>query len=157
MQIVKRTMNWNPRPSAWQEMQARQAQSRKFREKSAETLSNTLAMLESVASDKAYGVGELAAKRAMQRIAAEAKVRQEQAQRLASQDDTNNLIWRNKSQPTSVEAGNTKIDLSGDTITLSDGTRLDITSGRPTGNVMTLADGSRIDLNTGRKIIDTVA
>jgi archaellin len=65
-------------------------------------------------------------------------------------------VWKNKPPPVSVQAGNTSIDLNSGTITLSNGTRLNIKTGLPAGDIMTLGDGSQIDLSTGQKVIKTV-
>jgi hypothetical protein len=112
------------------------------------------ASLEEAKFNQASGAGELAAKRAVARFQDEVKARLEAEQRAALK---NLSVWNNKPPATEVTAGASKIDLSGDRLTLSDGTQIDLKSGLKVlgNNIMTLSDGTQIDLNTGLKIYPT--
>jgi hypothetical protein len=153
---IGRSMNWSPRPSAWKEMQMRAAQSKEWRAKNEAVLQETVGRLSSLTTDQAFRAGDIAAKRALARIHAETAAKMAENQRAAELEAGRESVWKNKPQPVSVQAGNTSIDLNSGTITLSNGTRLNIKTGLPAGDIMTLGDGSQIDLSTGQKVIKTV-
>jgi FKBP-type peptidyl-prolyl cis-trans isomerase len=155
MQIQKRTLGWFQKQSAWQEMQARREKSAAYREKDEAQRTTLNNMLQTLTTDASVAAGDLAAKAALKRIETEAAEKKKETQRKVDDELTRETIWKNKEPKIEVKAGDVTIDLQGDTVTLSDGTRLDTKTGKPAGNYLTLADGSRIDLDTGRKVIDT--
>ena len=138
--------------SAWQELQARREKSKAHRENFEALSAEISATFSSASSEQITASGDLAAKAALKRINAEikAKAKAEADKKAAS----NNSVWKNKPAANSVDAGGTKIDFMGNTIKLSDGTMLNIKTGKPAGNYLTLADGSQIDLDTGHKVIN---
>jgi hypothetical protein len=155
MRIEKRTLGWFQKQTAWQEMQVRQQKSAAYRKKADTQRTALNNMLQTLATDQFTGAGDLAAKAALKRIEAAAAEKKKETQRKVDDALTRETIWKNKDPQVEVKAGGVTIDLQGDTVTLSDGTRLNTKTGKPAGNFLTLADGSRIDLDTGRKIIDT--
>lgn len=157
MQIQKRTLGWFQKQSPWQEMQARREKSSAFRERDASQRNMLNSTLQSLASDQFTGAGDLAAKAAIKRIQAEAAEKTKESQRRVDDALTRETIWKNdKEKKIEVKAGDVTIDLQGNEVTLSDGTRLNTKTGKPAGNFLMLADGSQIDLNTGRKVINIV-
>src|SRR5262245_44092443 len=125
--------------AAWKQLQLQRAKSKAARE---DFLANNSALTSafSAANDSAMTeAGNLAAKAAIHRIhqAAVDKVKQNQmdAAKKAS-------VWDNPEPRTSVKSGDVVVDLTGDTIKLSNGTMLNIKTGKPAGHYLTLADGS---------------
>ena len=119
--------NWNPRPSAWQEMQTRREKNKAFREDLESLHEAVSSTLSSTWSSQITRSGDLAAKAALARIQAETKAKVKAKQ--AAADAASSSVWKNKAPPTEVSAGNSKIDLSNNTLTLGDGTVIDIKTG----------------------------
>lgn len=150
MQVGTRKLGWFKQQSAWETMQVRRERSAIHRKKFEEQRTATFDRLNNVAANQSFGLGELAAQAALKRIREEAVVRFQERQREADAQATRELIWRNKEMPAQVEAGGATVDLVGGRLTLADGTRLDLATGRPVeGNSMTLADGTKLNLDTG--------
>jgi hypothetical protein len=138
--------------AAWKQLQVQREKSKAAREN---FLANNAALTStfSSANDSAMlGAGDLAAKAAIHRLnqAAVDKVKQNQMDAAK-----NASVWKNAPAKTSVSSGDVTVDFSGDTIKLSNGTMLNIKTGKPAGEYLTLSDGSQIDLKTGHKVIVT--
>jgi hypothetical protein len=138
--------------TAWKQLEAQRAKSKAARE---DFLANSSALSSafSSANDSAMlGAGDLAAKAAIHRLnqAAVDKVKQNQMDAAK-----NASVWKNAPAKTAVSSGDVTVDFTGDTIKLSNGTMLNIKTGKPAGDYLTLSDGSQIDLKTGHKVIVT--
>jgi hypothetical protein len=155
MKIGTRSMNWNPRPSAWKEMQMRAQRNKQYRAENEGVRSATSSMLVSLSTDQSTRAGDIAAKRALARIQAETAAKVAENQKAAELDASREVVWKNKPATTSVTAGNARINLEAGTVTMSNGTTINVKTGLPAGNIMTLGDGSQIDLSTGQKVIRT--
>lgn len=140
--------------SYWEQLQARRERSKAMREQAEAASSQLSSVVQTATGDQTIGAAELAAKMAAKRIADAADAERAKARKEAAAKEIS--IWRNKEPPQSVNAGDTTIDLSGGTVTLSDGTMIDIKTGKPPGNYLKLADGTQIDLKTGHKVINIV-
>ncbi len=77
-------------------------------------------------SNQVLGIGNIVAKVAAQRVENEAKVKAATSQRLATSSWT---VWDNKPLETKFDVGGSSIDLASNTLTLSDGTVIDLTTG----------------------------
>jgi hypothetical protein len=155
MRIEKRTLGWVQKQSAWQEMQARREKSTAYRKKFEQQQVALNNMLQTSALDQFTGAGDLAARAALKRLDEAAKAKTLENQRKAEDEATRALIWKNdKPSQTTIKAGDTTIDLKSGVVTMSDGTRINASTGMKADNYLTLADGSRIDLSTGLKVID---
>ena len=137
--------------STWKQLEAQRERAKARREEFAAISASTSNTLASLGADQITASGDLAARIALKRIqdATAAKVAKNQAD-----EAKNRSVYTNKPPATSVKAGDTTIDLTGNTIRLSNGTMLDIKTGRPAGDYLTLSDGSQIDLKTGLKVIN---
>jgi hypothetical protein len=91
------------------------------------TLSDTLSGL---STSQVQGMAQIAAQEALDRIQKEAA--DKTAANDAASSDAANPVWQNAPLPTSVSAGDSTIDLSGNTLTLPNGTTIDLTTGMPT-------------------------
>jgi ribosomal protein L18 len=130
-------MNWTQPVPAYKSMQAWRAKRQEATARFETNMSNTLSVLQSAAYDTAYAVGELAAKRAMQRMGEEFRLKQENAAKVASAE--NNLISQPKNSVFSY----------GEPLTLSGGARVDLGN-----NTITHSDGTVVDLKTGIAKVD---
>jgi hypothetical protein len=151
--IQSNSFSWNRQPSYWQQLQERRERSKALREQFEATNAELNAAITGASNDLMTGAGELAAKTALKRLEDEAAAKQQQSQLDAAK---NFSVWKNEPLPTTFNAGETTVDLALDTLTLSDGTVIDLKTGKPPGNFLILADGSKIDLDTGHKVIDIV-
>lgn len=132
-----RKMNWTRTMTAWESTTAWRAKRKAFQKKYEANLQNAVAALQTAWNDAGYDVGEIAAKRAIKRISDEAKAKQE---KLAAQTSKDSIeIY----QPTY-----SKLSESGSE-TLDGGTSINLSS-----NTLTLSDGTQIDLKTGLKKVD---
>jgi hypothetical protein len=140
----------------WEQLQFRRERSKALREDFEARSAQINATFSEAGLNHAQAAGELAAQAALKRIAAETEAKFQKADREKSLASIE--IWKNKP---SVKAGDSNIDLAGGTMTLSDGTKIDLKTGAKiiteNKNYMTLSDGTRIDLRTGHKVIDIVA
>ncbi len=110
---------------------------------------DTIASLGTATSSQILGTGDLAAKAAVKRIQNETNAKIEANQKAANKYS----VWTNKPPANSVTAGDSTIDFLGNTVTLSDGTQIDLKTGlkvADTANTMTLGDGSVLNLDTGQ-------
>ncbi len=130
-------MNWSRTMTAWEATTAWRAKRKAFQEKYEANMQNAVSQLQTAWNDVGYNVGEIAAKRAIQRMSEEAKVKQEEALKKVANDSIQPY------QPTY-----SKLTESGSQ-TFDGGTQINLNSG-----TLTLSDGTRIDLTTGLKIID---
>ena len=102
------------------------------------------------------GSGDLAAKTAVKRLQSAAKAKVEANQRAAF---ANRSVYTNKPAATAVKAGDSTIDLTGNTLTLGDGTQIDLKTGLKVASkakTMLLGDGSVLNLDTGKIVSVTV-
>jgi sRNA-binding protein len=118
------------------------------------TTEDAINSLGTATANRIQGAGDLAAKAAIKRIRNEAKAKAEASQKAANKFS----VWKNRTPATSVKAGDATVDLSGDTLTLSNGTQIDLKTGLKVSdaNVLTLSDGTKIDLRTGQKIFTSI-
>ncbi len=139
--------------STWQQLEVQREKAKARREQYAASNAALGSVLSSVGMDQITGPGDLAAKAALKRIKEEtaAKLAKNQAAEVK-----NRSVYTNKPPATQVNAGDAVIDMTGNTIKLSNGTMLDIKTGKPAGDYLTLSDGSQIDLKTGQKVINIV-
>jgi len=133
--IQGKRFNWNPRQSAWQEMQQRRERGKEFREKYAAANSEANSRLTAVWSDNVTSGGDIAAKKALARIQAETDAKLKENQR--EEESKSFSVWKNKPPPKQVTAGDSSIDMANNTLTLSDGTQIDIKTGVKKVNMMT--------------------
>jgi hypothetical protein len=151
-------LNWARTMTAYESMTAWRAKRKAHQEKFEANMADAVSALQTAWNDVGYNIGEIAANRAVKRMQDEAKAKQEKLQ--AELADQNNQPY----QPTyskltetgSAELdGGSKINLNSNTLTLSNGTTIDLTTGmRQSGDTLTLSDGTTIDLKTGFKKID---
>jgi hypothetical protein len=143
----------------WQQLEQRRERSKALREDFEARAALVNSSLSDAGLNKVQGAGELAAQAALKRIAAETEAKFQKMERDRSLAEIE--IWKNPEPKTSIKVGDSTIDLSGDTLTLSNGTRIDLKTGNKVpeaeSNYLTLADGTRIDKRTGHKVIDIVA
>jgi hypothetical protein len=134
---IKR-MNWGRTLSAYESMQAwrerRQAAQEKFEANAAATLTS----LQAVWENRTFMLGELAANAALKRIEEETKAAQERA--LALKADEEIVIDPPKQSSFSYTdtvtlSGGAVINLAANTITHTDGTVVDLTTGAPVPTV----------------------
>ena len=151
--IQGNTFSWNKQPSYWQQLQERRERSKALREDFEARNAELNTAFTAASNDQMTGAGEFAAKTALKRLEDAAAAKEHENQLDAAK---NFSVWKNEPLPTSFNAGDTTVDLASDTLTLSDGTVLDLKTGKPPGNFLTLADGSKIDLDTGHKVINIV-
>jgi hypothetical protein len=152
--IQTKRFSFFKQPTYWQQLEARRERGKVLRERAQAVTAELSSVVQSTAGDQMTGAGDLAAKAALKRIEKEAEAKLDKARAEASAKEIS--IWKNKAAPSSVTEGGTTVDLAGDTVTLSDGTTINLKTGKPAGNFLKLADGSQIDLNTGRKVINIV-
>jgi hypothetical protein len=151
-------LNWTRTMSAYESMTAWRAKRKAFQEKYEAKMTDAISALQTAQNDAGYNIGEIAAKRAVKRIEDEAKARQ--AKREAELADQNNQPYKPTyssltESGTAELDGGSKINLNSNSLTLSDGKVIDLTTGlTQSGNTLTLSDGTVIDLTTGLKKID---
>jgi hypothetical protein len=133
--IQGKRFNWRPQPSAWQDLQNRRERSKEFREKYASANADAHSKLTAVWSSQVTSGGDLAAKKALTRIQAEAAAKIQENQR--EEESKSFSVWKNAAPPKQVTAGDSKIDMVNNTLTLSDGTLIDIKTGVKKVNMMT--------------------
>jgi bifunctional pyridoxal-dependent enzyme with beta-cystathionase and maltose regulon repressor activities len=126
-----KSLNWGRTMSAWESMTAWRNKRKAFQQKYEANMENAVSALQTAWNDVGYNAGEIAAKRAVKRISDETKAKQEAlAKQLA---DDNNQPY----QPTysafadgsETFDGGTAINLNNNTLTLSDGTTIDLKTG----------------------------
>ena len=92
-------------------------------EKATDAITSTLG---DAAATQTTGLGNIYAKMAATRLATEAAAKAVSKQRLATPEWS---VWDNPTPANTVDAGNSSIDLSNNTLTLSDGTIIDLVTG----------------------------
>ena len=134
--------------AAWRE------QMKIMRQEIEANVEDTISSLGSATANQIQGIGDLTAKAALKRIQKETVAKVEANQKAASKYS----VWNNKPPATSVTAGESVIDLTGNTLTLSDGTQIDLKTGLKVSdaNVLTLSNGTKIDLKTGQTIFTSI-
>ncbi len=130
-------MNWGRTMSAHESMTAWRAKRKAFQEKYEANLQNAVSALQTAWNDVGYNVGEIAANKALKRISDEAKAKQEAALKQIAQDNIQPY------QPTYSKLGETGSQ------TFDGGTSINLDS-----NTLTLSNGTKIDLTTGLKKVD---
>jgi hypothetical protein len=112
---------FGPRPlGTWEQTQAWRSARRAMRERFVEDGVVLRSGLATAWTDRINGMFDLAIDVAIDRVNAASKVQAASARASA---------WNNKAPPTKVYAGASTIDLDNDTVTLGDGTTLDIHTG----------------------------
>jgi ATPase subunit of ABC transporter with duplicated ATPase domains len=125
-------MNWVRTQSAYESMTAWREKRKAFQEKYEASMQNAIASLQTAWTDVGYNLGEIAANKAMARLQQEAKAKQEKAQAVlaAEQNQVNTPKQSSFSYGDSVTiSGGATINLSSNTITHSDGTVVNLTTG----------------------------
>lgn len=127
-----RKMNWTRTMTAWESISGWRAKRKAYQAKYEASMENYTSQLQTAWNDVGYNVGEIAAKRALKRMSDEAKAKQEKLTAQFSKDSIE--IY----QPTYSKLsdgcsetfeGGTSVNLSSNTLTLSDGTQVDLTTG----------------------------
>ena len=154
MQVGTRSLGWYQQQSAWDQMQARRERSAMNFEKFEQQRTLLNDGLTAAFSNQSAALGELAAQAALKRIQKEAVALAERRRQEAADQATRELIWRKPPVAPPAEVAGVSPKLSDGMLTLADGTKLDLKTGRPAGNFMLLADGSKINLDTGKKVVD---
>jgi hypothetical protein len=132
-------MNWTRTMSAYESMTSWREKRKAFQEKYEANMQNAVASLQTAWNDVGYNLGEIAANRAMARIQQEAKAKQQKA--LAATAAEQNRIAPPKQSSFSY----------GDSVTISGGAKIDLS-----GNTITHTDGTVVDLKTGIAVNKTV-
>jgi hypothetical protein len=135
--------NWLPRPSAWQEMQNYRARQADL-QTAADTTNAIISKLTDAGVTQATAQGNLSAKAALARIKAATAAKQKK-----QQDDTE-LAARNapkSTTPKDITLSDGTVIKADPTITLAGGTKIN-----PKNNTLTLGDGTLVNLLTGRKV-----
>lgn len=125
-------MNWVRNPSAYESMVSWREKRKAFQEKYEAHMADAVSALQTAWIDVGYNIGEIAANRAMKRIQEEAKARQEKLQAQLADENTRPYqpTYSAITESGAVElAGGAKINLSSNTLTMSDGTVIDLTTG----------------------------
>jgi hypothetical protein len=130
-------MNWSRTMTAWESISGWRAKRKAFQAKYEANMENYTSQLQTAWNDVGYNIGEIAAKRAVKRMSDEAKAKQEQLASQVSKDSID--IY----QPTYSKLS------EGGSETFDGGTSVNLSS-----NTLTLSDGTTIDLKTGLKKID---
>ncbi len=112
--------------SYWKQLQDQRARQRERREQYEAMSAQASNTLLGAGNDQMLAAGDLAAKAALKRIQDQtaAKVAENQAN-----EAKNRSVYVNKEPATSIDAGKTSINFNSDTLTLSDGTTIDIKTG----------------------------
>ncbi|MGD9925297.1 MAG: hypothetical protein AB7V13_28185, partial [Pseudorhodoplanes sp.] len=127
-----RKMNWVRNPSAYESMVSWREKRKTFQEKYEANLANVVSALQTAWVDAGYNIGQIAANRAIKRIQEEAKAKQEKLQAQLAAENTRPYqpTYSKITESGSVElAGGTKVDLNSNTLTMSNGTVIDLTTG----------------------------
>ncbi|MGV3633783.1 MAG: hypothetical protein ACO1NY_05495 [Pseudorhodoplanes sp.] len=132
-------MNWTRTPSAYESMTSWREKRKAFQEQYEAQLAESVSQLQTAWTDVGYNVGEIAANKALARIQAEAKAKQEKAAAAAAAEE--NLINPPKQSSFSYN----------DTVTVSGGAVINLSA-----NTITHTDGTVVDLKTGTKVNVTV-
>lgn len=125
-------MNWSRTMSAYESMSAWRTKRKAFQEKYEAQLAEATSQLQTAWTDVGFNIGEIAANAAMKRIQNEAKAKQEKAQAVLA-NQKNQLYQPIYSKITEVGIaeldGGSSINLNNNTMTLSNGTVIDLTTG----------------------------
>jgi hypothetical protein len=127
-------MGWTRTMSAYESMQSWREKRKAFQEKYEAQMENAISSLQTAWTDVGYNIGEIAAKRALARIAQELKAKQE---KLAADEAKSLEINAPKQSSFSYN----------DSVTITGGAQIDLAN-----NTITHADGTRVDLKTGLKV-----
>jgi hypothetical protein len=119
--------NWKPRITAWQQMQQNRQRAKAARADNEAAMASLASTLNTVSANQGTTLGELAAKRALARIQAEAQAKLKEEQAEAGADSIE--IWKNKPPPKQVTVGDMQIDLANGTVKTSSGSLIDIKTG----------------------------
>jgi hypothetical protein len=125
-------MNWTRTMTAWEGVSGWRAKRKAFQAKYEANMQNYVSQLQTAWNDVGFNVGEIAANKALKRISDETKAKQDQAAAQTARDSIE--IYQPTYSKFSVGAsetfdGGTSINLASDTLTLSDGTRIDLKTG----------------------------
>ena len=125
-------MNWARTMTAYESMTAWRVKRKAFQEKYEANMQNAVAALQTAWTDVGYNIGETAANQAIKRMQDEAKGKQEKL-RAQLADQNNQPYQPTYSKITEVGIaeleGGTSINLNNNTMTLSNGTVIDLTTG----------------------------
>src|SRR5947208_1397981 len=150
MSISSSRFNWVQTPSAWQQMQNWYAQRKAANQEFLANMSAVSDAFSGATINQSSGAANLAAQAAIDRLNGEAKARQAKAAAAVSASPYPSL-------------GPSIKNVNNDQITLSDGTTIKLDSTNRlggggqidlAGSTLTLSNGTRIDLKTGLKKID---
>ena len=130
-------MNWTRTMSAYQSMTAWREKRKAAQEEFEFKMSAINSTLTAAWDDQSYAAGELAAKQAVKRLSEEAKVKQEKLAATRSTEDNE------------IPASKNSVFSSNSSTTLDGGSRIDLAS-----NTLTLSNGTVIDLKTGIKRVN---
>lgn len=130
-------MNWSRTMTAWEGISGWRAKRKAYQAKYEASMENYVSQLQTAWNDVGYNGGEIAAKRAVQRMSAESKAKQEKLMAQTSRDSIE--IY----QPTYSKLS------EGGSETFDGGTSLNLAS-----NTLTLSNGTQIDMKTGLKKVD---
>jgi hypothetical protein len=125
-------MNWVRNPSAYQSMVSWREKRKAFQEKYEAHMADAVSALQTAWNDVGYNIGEIAANRAVKRIQEEAKARQEKLQAQLAAENTRPYqpTYSTITETGTAElSGGAKINLDSNTLTMSDGTVIDLTTG----------------------------
>lgn len=166
MALYGPSMNWLPRSSAYGEARNWSAKQKVHNTKA---MNSTAALADELASNITSSTDNqatLAGEIAIGRIKQEAMAKRLAASQPEKPPNAYETVMKrfNSNQrmaPQNLASGGT-LNLSSNTLRLSDGTNIDLTTGYKvpeyvSKNIMVLSDGTRINLKTGYKIIDIVS
>jgi hypothetical protein len=151
-------MGWARTMSAYESMTAWRQKRKAFQAKYEANMTQAVSALQTAWNDAGFDIGEIAAKRAVKRIQDEAKAKQEKAAAEAAKQSIQPYkpAYSRLTETGSAELdGGSKINLNSNTLTLSNGTVINLTTGMTqSGDTLTLSDGTVIDMKTGLKKIN---
>ncbi len=130
-----RKMNWSRTVTAHESMSAWRAKNQAYQQKYEAQLNNMVSALQTAWTDSGLNLGQIAANRAMSRMQAEAKASQEKAAAAEA------------AAAFTVNAPKRSAFSYSDSITITGGATIDLST-----NTMTRSDGTQVDLTTGLKI-----
>jgi hypothetical protein len=125
-------MNWTRTMSAWESISGWRAKRKAYQEKYEANMENYVSQLQTAWNDVGYNVGEIAANKALKRLSDETKAKQE---KLAAQSARDSIEIYQPTYSKLSEGGSetfdggTSVNLSSNTLTLSNGTQIDLTTG----------------------------
>jgi hypothetical protein len=119
--------SWDKQLSVWAEFESQREKMKGFRQEYEASMEEVDARLGAALSSNITAGGNLAAEAALKRV------REQTTAKLKANQDAASLaeipIYQNKTPPSYVKVGDSSIDLSSNTLTLKDGTQIDIKTG----------------------------